>query len=143
MPRWIDAQAGKPDRQRAARAAMLARAEKHRAERPARLAFEAELIAAAKERDKPVVRGVRPGERRLPALNDDDLAQALGQADPRLPRHLPYPHLLILRERGFTKMIYADDGRGEFGLPSYRGDVITEVGERWLSLQTGVSRTAT
>lgn len=141
MPRWIDHQSTKAERQKAAEAALKERAMRRAAEKPEREAFHAELIAS--KAPGPVRRGVRPGERRLPDLSDEELAVALGQADRALPRHLAYPHLLILRERGYTKMIYADCGRGEFGAPSYRGDVITEVGEQWLNQQTGGSRTAT
>ena len=77
-------------------------------------------------------RGIRPGERRLPDLSDDDLAAALARADPVMPRHLDYPHLLILRSRGLTRAVWADTGAGEFGVPVYRGDVLSEAGRQWL-----------
>ena len=133
MPRWIDQQAGKPDRVKAAQAAMLARALKRKAEAPVREAFRRE-----QERPPEPVprRGIQPGERRLPDLSDDELADALEHASPATPRHLRYPHLLILRERGLTRMVMADRGAGEFGATQYQGDVITEVGLKWLHDRT-------
>jgi hypothetical protein len=77
-------------------------------------------------------RGIQPGERRLPDLSDEDLRQALGKAHRTTPVRLDYPHLLIFRERGFTRQVWADVGAGEFGATTYRGDVLTEVGEKWL-----------
>lgn len=129
MPRWIDHQSTKAERQKAAHDAMLARALKHRAEAGEREAFRRE------QEERPAVaaspRGIRPGERRI-TLSDDQLAEALSKAS-HLPRMLDYPHLLMLRERGFTRQVWADRGAGEFGATVYQGDVITEVGERWLN----------
>lgn len=136
MARWIDKQATKAERVQAHREKLVARAMRHREEAPARAAFAAEQAEAAKERDRPVRRPYTPGERRLPDLSDDDLREALEKGDRAIPRHLDYPHLLMLRERGFTRMVWADTGTGEFGVPSFRGDVVTEVGEIWLR-QTG------
>lgn len=133
MPSWIERQQGKADRARQARDALVARAARHAADKPAREAFARELEQEALERSRPVPRrGIKPGERKLPDFTDEELRQALGKADRSLPRHLDYPHLLMLRERGFTRMVWADVGAGEFGIPSYRGDVLTEVGELWL-----------
>lgn len=132
MPRWIEQQSTKAKRQREAHEALVARALKLRAERPVRDAFHAELIEAAKERERPRHRAMSPGIRRLPDLSDEELAQALGKAHRQIPRHLDYPHLLIFRERGYTRIVMADTGTGEFGVPTFRGDVLTEVGEQWL-----------
>jgi len=132
VARWIDKQAAKAERQQAHRERLVARAMRHREEAPARAAFAAEQAEAAKERERPARRTYTPGERRLPALSDDDLREALAKGDRAIPRHLDYPHLLMLRERGFTRMVWADVGTGEFGVPSFRGDVVTEVGELWL-----------
>jgi hypothetical protein len=107
--------------------------ERHKARRADEIDIDARSKAAEAARvPEPRGRGIRPGERRLPDLSDADLALALSRADPVMPRHLDYPHLLILRERGLTRMVWADTGAGEFGVPTYRGDVLTEVGRLWL-----------
>lgn len=135
MPRWIDQQIGKAERQRRAKLAHDQWVERHKSEAVERRAFEAELKVEARNRERPVIRAARPGERRLPDLSDEELRVALGRADRAIPRHLDYPHLLMLRDRGFTRMVWADVGAaGEFGAPTYRGDVLTEVGERWLNM---------
>lgn len=138
MPRWIDQQQEKHLRQKEAQAALKAAHARTLEHHKARRADEADIDARSKAAEAarvPVARGrgIRPGERRLPDLSDEELRQALGSAHPTLPRHLIYPHLLILRERGYTRSIYGDLGAGEFGVAGYRGDVITEVGERWLN----------
>lgn len=139
MPRWIDQQASKAERQRRAKEAHDAAVRRHMAEAKDREAFrrEQDRAKAAAERALRPPRAIRPGTMRRPDFTDEELADALGCADPRIPRHLRYPHLLTLRERGFTRMVFADDGSGEFGVPSYRGDVITDVGLSWLRTHTG------
>lgn len=141
MPAWIDRQAGKAERLKAKRAELVEAALKHRAERKEREAFRAEQEAAMRTSPRAVT--LRPGERKLPDLSDDELALALLNASPSSPRYLAYPHLLILRERGLTRMVWADTGGGDFGVPSYRGDVITEVGEQWLRERGASSPTET
>jgi len=108
--------------------------ERHLARRADEIDIDRRSKAAELARvPEPKGRGIRPGERRLPDLSDEELAEALGHADPVMPRHLAYPHLLILRSRGLTRMVWADRGAGEFGVPTYRGDVLTEVGRQWLN----------
>lgn len=129
LPRWIDHQSGKAERQKAAHEALVARAMRHKAEAGEREAFRREQ---EERRSEPVPRrGIQPGERRI-VLSDEQLAEALAKADRAIPRMLDYPHLLMLRERGFTRQVWADRGAGEFGAATYRGDVITEVGMKWL-----------
>lgn len=133
MPRWIDQQARKAERLKEGAKAHAVLLDRHLARR----AEEADIDARSKALElarvpEPKGRGARPGERLLPDLSDEDLAVALGRADPVIPRHLDYPHLLILRSRGLTRMVWADTGAGEFGVPTYRGDVLSEDGRQWL-----------
>lgn len=133
MPRWIDHQAGKAERQRRAKAEHDAAVARRSRDLTEIKAFRAEQAEEAKARVRPQVRrGIVIGDRRLPDFSDEELRQALGRAHRTTPRHLDYPHLLIFRERGWTRTVYADDGTGEFGVPKFRGDVLTEVGEQWL-----------
>lgn len=136
---WIDKQGGKHLRVKAAQQAMKARVERHAADLGEIKTFRREQDEDVKRRVTVQPRGIKPGERRLPDLSDEELADALGRADPALPRHLAYPHLLILRQRGLTRMVFADTGGGDFGVPSFRGDVLTEEGARWLKHTTGPS----
>lgn len=134
MPRWIDQQSTKAERQLKAQAEMAERHRRHAVDLTEIKAFRRQQDDDIAARDKAAPRAMRPGTRRLPDFSDEILRQALGKASATLPRMLDYPHLLIFRERGFTRQVWADAGAGEFGAPSYRGDVLTEVGERWLKL---------
>lgn len=131
MPRWIKKEAGKGSRLKRAKADHDALVARHAAERSARAVFRAEQEAEMQARPKPP-RRLRPGTRQLPDLSDAELADALSRADPIEPRHLAYPHLLILRSRGYIRSVLGDDPHGRFAVPVHRGDVTTSEGLQWL-----------
>lgn len=131
-PRWIEKDSTRKDRMARKKAEHDAWVSRHEAGRAERKAFNAEL-EADKKRRHPAKRGhLIAGTRALPALSDADLAEALRKAS-ETPRHLDYPHLLILRERGFTVPTYGDDPHGRYDVPICLGDVVTDEGRLWLS----------
>lgn len=134
MPKWIERDAGKV---RGRAGAKERRDALHRValERRAAVLAEERDIAArsaalAASRIRPASgRGIRPGERRLPCLPDAELREALrGAVD--APAMIGYPHLLILRERGYTVPVHVVP---EGALASlFVGDRATEEGKKWL-----------
>jgi hypothetical protein len=135
VPSWIDKQAGRAKRVAELEAKRKALHGTWLERSRATAEFERELVATRQEeRAETKRRALQPGTRLLPEISDEELAKALAPADPG-PTMLMYPHLLILRERGFTTMGYAD-GIGPLDVPTYRGDRITEEGRKWLTKQT-------
>jgi hypothetical protein len=133
VPRWIEAQSQKAERLKTAKAAHATLLERHVIRRRDEADIDARSKAAELARVKePTGRGIRPGPRTLPYRPDADLAEALSRADSVTPRRLDYPHLLIFRDRGFTRSVWGSTGAGENGANRYQGDVLTEAGKQWL-----------
>lgn len=131
-PGWIKKESGKAEATARAKAEHDAWVKRAMALDKERKAFHAEKPASPA---KTMRRGMKPGTRALPALSDGDLRAALAVATTDQPRHLTYPHLLILRERGYTVPVWGDDTR--YAVPIYRGDLITEEGKIWLNQPQG------
>ncbi len=130
MPSWIDRQASKASRRADAERKSRELHEVWLARSRASAAFEKELVAKRQEeRVETKRRALVPGTRQLPTISDADLALEAAKADPG-PRHVAYPHLLILRERGYIEPVFeCPDGAL---VTTYRGDRITEDGRSWL-----------
>lgn len=129
-PRWIAKDAEKARRQKAAKAhhdALVARHAETRAERDA---FRMEQEAAKRRRQvKPKRMTIATAEVERPVFSDDELRAVLAKASDQ-PTHLPYPEVMALREHGFTRQVHGDDAR--YPVPIFKGDVLTEAGERWM-----------
>lgn len=135
-PRWIEKDASKAQRlAEAKKAAHDSWVTRHASEKPLRKAFEAEMIEENKRQatGRPVP--LRPGTRKLPDLSDAELAKGIASADPLEPRHLPYPEVMVARERGLCRSVMGDDAR--YPVPIHKGDVLTEAGAAWLAKQNG------
>ena len=131
-PRWIEKDAGRARRQAAAKAEHDALVARHAAERGEREAFRAEQERAKRSRAKPKRLTIANAPPLRPDYSDADLAKVLAAASDQ-PTHLPYPEVMALRERGFTRAIWGDDPR--YPVPIYKGDVLTAEGEAWRSEQ--------
>lgn len=134
-PRWIERDASKAQRLAEAKKAHDRRVAVHVSEKPIRKAFEADMIEANKRQatGRPVP--LRPGTRLLPDLSDAELAKGIASADPLHPRHLPYPEVMVARERGLCRSVLGDDPR--YPVPIHKGDVLTEAGAAWLATLNG------
>lgn len=139
MPSWIDRQQGKAARKAEAERAHKALHGTWLERAKATADFERELVARnQEERAETKRRALLPGTRLLPTICDTELALEAAKADPG-PQLLAYPHLLILRERGFTRQVWADVGLASSGVPTYRGDRLTEEGRAWLRSRSGAA----
>lgn len=131
-PRWIEKDAGKARRQVAAKAEHDALVARHASERAEREAFRAEQERAKRARSK----SKRLTIANAPALRRDytdaELARVLAGASDD-PAHLPYPEVMVLRERGLTRAVWGDDPR--YPVPIYKGDVLTDAGRAWRTEQ--------
>lgn len=130
-PRWIEKDATKAKRLKAARAEHDALVARHASSRVEREAFRAEQDEAVKARSmKPKRMVLTAGVVERPAFSEDQLAAALSRADPFEPRILAYPEVMTLRERGFVRPVTSDDPRHP--VPIHKGDVLTDEGAAWL-----------
>lgn len=130
-PRWIEKDAGKAQRLKAAKAEHDALVARHASSRVEREAFRAEQEEAVKARSiKPRRMVLTSGAVERPAFSDGQLAEALSRADPVEPRILAYPEVMTLRERGFVRPVAGDDPRHP--VPIHKGDVLTDEGAAWL-----------
>lgn len=130
-PRWIEKDAGKAKRMKAARAEHDALVARHASSRVEREAFRAEQEEAVKARSmKPKRMALTAGVVERPAFSDDQLAAALSRADPVEPRTLAYPEVMVLRKRGLVRPVTSDDQRHP--VPIHKGDVLTDEGAAWL-----------
>lgn len=130
-PRWIEKDATKAKRMKAARAEHDALVARHASSRVEREAFRAEQEEAVKARSrKPKRMALTEGAVERPAFSEDQLAEALSRADPVEPRILAYPEVMALRDRGLVRPVTSDDER--HAVPIHKGDVLTDEGTAWL-----------
>lgn len=130
-PRWIEKDANKTKRMKAARAEHDALVARHASSRVEREAFRAEQEEAVKARSiKPRRMVLTSGAVERPAFSEGQLAAALSRADPVEPRVLAYPEVMTLRERGLVRPVAGDDPRHP--VPIHKGDVLTDEGAAWL-----------
>lgn len=130
-PRWIEKDAGKARRQAAAKAEHDAAVARHASTAKERMAFRAEQEEAKRRRPaKPKRLTVANAPPLRPDFSDDELARVLSGASD-VPAHLPYPEVMVLRERGLTRSVWGDDPR--YPVPIYKGDVLTDDGRAWMT----------
>lgn len=130
-PRWISKDAGKAKRQAEARAHHDALVARHASTAKERAAFRAEQEAGQRARSvKPRRLTIATATVERPDYTDDQLRTAMAGASDA-PASLPYPEVMVLREKGLTRAIWGDDPR--YPVPIYKGDVLTEVGRAWMN----------